>query len=125
MNEGEFRRKAGRMRLPDSFLAATARRPRLTLVTGNVADSAWPGLKVFMRSRMSHWNRRRRGRDWCRDTDDSSRVSGERQRADARLGSRALAAPGRGMPCFFGVATRAIGGWETAAPLSRGGWGGI
>ena len=125
MNEVESRPEAGRMPLPDSFLAATARRHRLTLVTCNVADSAWPGLKVFMRLRMSHWNRRRRGRDWCRDTEDSSRVSGERQRADARLGSRALAAPGRGMPRFFGVVTRAIGGWGTAAPLSRRGWGGI
>lgn len=45
--EAEFKRKGCPMPMPDSFIAATARRHNLTIVTRNVADYARPGLKVF------------------------------------------------------------------------------
>lgn len=45
--EAEFKRKGCPMPMPDSFIAATARRHNLTIVTRNVADFARPGLKVF------------------------------------------------------------------------------
>jgi predicted nucleic acid-binding protein len=45
--EGEFKRKGCQMPMPDSFIAATARRHNLTIVTRNVADYTRPGLKVF------------------------------------------------------------------------------
>jgi predicted nucleic acid-binding protein len=35
------------MPMPDSFIAATARRHNLGIVTRNVADFTRPGLKVF------------------------------------------------------------------------------
>ena len=45
--EAEFKRKGCAMPMPDSFIAATARRHNLTIVTRNVADYTRPGLKVF------------------------------------------------------------------------------
>ena len=36
-----------RMPLADSYIAATARRPGLTVVTGNERDFRRPGVKVF------------------------------------------------------------------------------
>ena len=40
--------KAGqRMRVEDSYIAATARRHGLTIATGNDRDFTRPGLKVF------------------------------------------------------------------------------
>jgi predicted nucleic acid-binding protein len=45
--EAEFKRKGCPMPMPDSFIAATARRHNLVIVTRNVADFARPGLKVF------------------------------------------------------------------------------
>jgi predicted nucleic acid-binding protein len=45
--EAEFKRKGCPMPMPDSFIAATARRHNLTIVTRNVADYSRPGLKVF------------------------------------------------------------------------------
>ena len=45
--EAEFKRKGCPMPMPDSFIAATARRHNLTIVTRNVADYTRPGLKVF------------------------------------------------------------------------------
>ncbi len=40
--------KAGqRMPVEDSYIAATARRPGLTIVTGNDRDFKRPGLNVF------------------------------------------------------------------------------
>ena len=35
------------MPMPDSFIAATARRHNLTIATRNTADYRRPGLKVF------------------------------------------------------------------------------
>ena len=45
--EAEFRRKGCPMPMPDSFIAATARRHNLTIVTRNLGDYMRPGLKVF------------------------------------------------------------------------------
>ena len=45
--EAEFKRKGCPMPMPDSFIAATARRHNLVIVTRNVADFTRPGLKVF------------------------------------------------------------------------------
>ena len=45
--EAEFKRKGCPMPMPDSFIAATARRHNLTIVTRNVADYTRPGLKVL------------------------------------------------------------------------------
>jgi toxin FitB len=45
--EAEFRRKGCPMPMPDSFIAAAARRHNLTIVTRNVADYTRPGLKVI------------------------------------------------------------------------------
>ena len=45
--EGEFKRKGCPMPMPDSFIAATARRHNLTIVTRNVIDYTRPGLNVF------------------------------------------------------------------------------
>lgn len=39
--------KAGLRMLADSYVAATARRHRLTIATGNDRDSRRPGVKVF------------------------------------------------------------------------------
>jgi toxin FitB len=44
--EAEFQRKGCLMPMPDSFIAATARRHNLTIATRNTADYARPGLKV-------------------------------------------------------------------------------
>jgi toxin FitB len=44
--EAEFAAKACPMPMPDSFIAATARRHNLTIVTRNVADYRRPGIKV-------------------------------------------------------------------------------
>ena len=45
--EAEFKRKGCPMPMPDSFIAATARRHNLVIITRNVADFTRPGLKVF------------------------------------------------------------------------------
>lgn len=45
--EAEFKRRGCPMPMPDSFIAATARRHNLTIVTRNVADYTRPGLKVL------------------------------------------------------------------------------
>jgi len=45
--EAEFKRKGCPMPMPDSFIAATARRHNLIIVTRNVADFTRSGLKVF------------------------------------------------------------------------------
>jgi toxin FitB len=44
--EAEFQSKGCLMPMPDSFIAATARRHNLTIATRNVADYVRPGLKV-------------------------------------------------------------------------------
>ena len=44
--EAEFTRNACPMPMPDSFIAATARRHNLTIATRNVADYDRPGLRV-------------------------------------------------------------------------------
>lgn len=44
--EAEFQGKGCLMPMPDSFIAATARRYNLTIATRNVADYTRPGLKV-------------------------------------------------------------------------------
>ena len=44
--EAEFSKKGCLMPMPDSFIAATARRHNLTIATRNVADYNRPGLKV-------------------------------------------------------------------------------
>jgi toxin FitB len=45
--ESEFAAKGCPMPMPDSFIAATARRHNLTIVTRNTADYKRPGLKTF------------------------------------------------------------------------------
>jgi predicted nucleic acid-binding protein len=45
--EAEFSKKGCLMPMPDSFIAATARRHNLTMATRNVADYTRPGLKVM------------------------------------------------------------------------------
>ncbi len=45
--EAEFTEKGCLMPMPDSFIAATARRHNLIIATLNVADYTRPGLKVF------------------------------------------------------------------------------
>jgi predicted nucleic acid-binding protein len=45
--EAEYDRLGCAMPMPDSFIAATARRHNLTIVTRNVADYERPGLRVF------------------------------------------------------------------------------
>jgi hypothetical protein len=45
--EAEFAAKACPMPMPDSFIAATARRHNLTIVTRNIADYKRPGIKVM------------------------------------------------------------------------------
>jgi len=45
--EAEFTQKGCLMPMPDSFIAATARRHNLTIATRNTADYRRPGLKVF------------------------------------------------------------------------------
>jgi predicted nucleic acid-binding protein len=45
--EAEFSRKGCPMPMPDSFIAATARRHNLIIATRNVADYTRPGLKVM------------------------------------------------------------------------------
>jgi predicted nucleic acid-binding protein len=45
--EAELSRQGCPMPMPDSFIAATARRHNLTLATLNTADYDRPGLKVF------------------------------------------------------------------------------
>ena len=45
--EAEFTRTGCLMPMPDSFIAATARRHNLTIATRNVDDYRRPGLKVF------------------------------------------------------------------------------
>ena len=45
--EAEFSQKGCLMPMPDSFIAATARRHNLTIATRNTADYTRPGLKVF------------------------------------------------------------------------------
>ena len=45
--EAEFSQKGCGMPMPDSFIAATARRHNLTIATRNTADYDRPGLKVF------------------------------------------------------------------------------
>jgi toxin FitB len=44
--ESEFAKKGCPMPMPDSFIAATARRHNLTIATRNVQDYDRPGLKV-------------------------------------------------------------------------------
>lgn len=44
--EAEFAKKGCLMPMPDSFIAATARRHNLTIATRNVGDHTRPGLKV-------------------------------------------------------------------------------
>jgi predicted nucleic acid-binding protein len=44
--EADFSRKGCLMPMPDSFIAATARRYNLTVATRNTGDYARPGLKV-------------------------------------------------------------------------------
>jgi predicted nucleic acid-binding protein len=45
--EAELRRAGCPMPMPDSFIAATARRHNLAIATRNTADYARPGLQVF------------------------------------------------------------------------------
>ena len=45
--EAEYREKGCPMPMPDSFIAATARRHNLTIVTRNTADYERPGIKVM------------------------------------------------------------------------------
>ena len=45
--EAEYTHKGCRMPMPDSFIAATARRHNLTIATRNTTDFTRPGLKVF------------------------------------------------------------------------------
>lgn len=45
--EHQLSRQGRRMPLEDSYIAATARRHNLTIVTGNDRDFRRPGLKVF------------------------------------------------------------------------------
>lgn len=45
--EADFSQKGCPMPMPDSFIAATARRHNLTIATRNTADYERPGLKVF------------------------------------------------------------------------------
>jgi toxin FitB len=45
--EAEYTQKGCRMPMPDSFIAATARRHNLTIATRNTTDFTRPGLKVF------------------------------------------------------------------------------
>lgn len=45
--EAEFSTKSCPMPMPDSFIAATARRHNLTIVTRNIADYNRPGIKVM------------------------------------------------------------------------------
>jgi predicted nucleic acid-binding protein len=45
--EHQLEKAGGRMPVEDSYLAATARRHGLTIVTGNDQDFRRPGLKVF------------------------------------------------------------------------------
>jgi len=45
--EAELGRQGRHMPMPDSFIAATARRHNLTIATRNTADYDRPGLKVF------------------------------------------------------------------------------
>jgi predicted nucleic acid-binding protein len=45
--EAEFTKKGCAMPMPDSFIAATARRHNLTIATRNVADYARPGLRTL------------------------------------------------------------------------------
>jgi toxin FitB len=45
--ESDFAAKGCPMPMPDSFIAATARRHNLTIVTRNTADYKRPGLKTF------------------------------------------------------------------------------
>jgi len=45
--EAEFTRKGCLMPMPDSFIAATARRHNLTIATRNTADYDRPGLRAF------------------------------------------------------------------------------
>ena len=45
--EAEYAHKGCRMPMPDSFIAATARRHNLTIATRNTTDFTRPGLKVF------------------------------------------------------------------------------
>jgi predicted nucleic acid-binding protein len=45
--EHQFEKAGRRMPVEDSYIAATARRHGLTLVTGNDRDFRRPGLKVF------------------------------------------------------------------------------
>jgi predicted nucleic acid-binding protein len=45
--EAEYVRLGCAMPMPDSFIAATARRYNLTIATRNVADYQRPGLRVF------------------------------------------------------------------------------
>ena len=45
--EADLSRKGCLMPMPDSFIAATARRHNLIIVTRNTADFKRPGLKVF------------------------------------------------------------------------------
>lgn len=45
--EAEFSQKGCLMPMPDSFIAATARRHNLTIATRNTADYDRPGLKVL------------------------------------------------------------------------------
>jgi predicted nucleic acid-binding protein len=45
--EAEYERLGCAMPMPDSFIAATARRHNLTIATRNSADYQRPGLRVF------------------------------------------------------------------------------
>ncbi len=45
--EAEFAEKGCPMPMPDSFIAATARRHNLTIVSRNVSDYARPGLRIM------------------------------------------------------------------------------
>ena len=45
--EAEFSKKGCLMPMPDSFIAATARRHNLTIATRNVGDYTRPGLRVL------------------------------------------------------------------------------
>jgi predicted nucleic acid-binding protein len=45
--ESEFAAKGCPMPMPDSFIAATARRHNLIIVTRNIADYDRPGLRTF------------------------------------------------------------------------------
>jgi predicted nucleic acid-binding protein len=45
--EAEYSKAGCPMPMPDSFVAATARRHNLTIVTRNTADYDRPGLKVL------------------------------------------------------------------------------